>query len=286
MGDRTVRQWIRDTHVPMVMTSVTEEAERSCKKNGLTFTEMLSAFATVQCTVPIRTVAHHYSLKQFRLRFVPSAEVAPLPVELADRHLARVVNARVPAAEQLLEHAPIDDGTSTDDARARCSALRGTTTGSTPWYASFVRGLWASTQCQEHEMLDCPAACLLVVSSANDEPINCFDELGSPHYLPQVFQRGQFLDVGLAFLEELVHHEEVELVQVHRYSPLRVEVAELAVGQRVGLLVLESRNPPRVEARPPEAELAGQLHQHDAQRELSRHQLVEQITVPLSIGAT
>ena len=41
-------------------------------------------------------------------------------------------------------------------------------------------------------MMDCPAACLLAVSSANDDPIHCFNELGSLHYLPQVFQRGQF----------------------------------------------------------------------------------------------
>ena len=35
------RQWIKETYVPMVMTSVTEEAERLCQKNGLNFTEMI-----------------------------------------------------------------------------------------------------------------------------------------------------------------------------------------------------------------------------------------------------
>ena len=79
MGDKGVRQWIRESHVPMVMTSVTEEAERTCKKNGLTFTEMLTAFSTLEgVSVPIRTVSHSYSLKRFRVRFVPAAEVAPL----------------------------------------------------------------------------------------------------------------------------------------------------------------------------------------------------------------
>jgi len=187
MGDKSVRQWIRESHVPMVMTSVTEEAERTCKKNGLNFTEMISAFSVLEgVSVPIRTVSHSYSLKRFRVRFMPAAEVAPLPTDVADQYLAGVVAANAPPAEELLEHAPIEDAADVPRAISRIGR------GSPPWYSAFVRELWATLQCQEHEMMDCPAACLLVVSSANDDPIHCFNELGSLHYLPQVFQRGQF----------------------------------------------------------------------------------------------
>ena len=152
MGDKSVRQWIRESHVPMVMTSVTEEAERTCKKNGLNFTEMISAFSVLEgVSVPIRTVSHSYSLKRFRVRFMPAAEVAPLPTDVADQYLAGVVAANAPPAEELLEHAPIEDAADVPRAISRIGR------GSPPWYSAFVRELWATLQCQEHEMMDCPA---------------------------------------------------------------------------------------------------------------------------------
>ena len=96
----------------MVMTSTTEEAQRICYKNGLSFTELIrfvwpsfiykltpslspplsssinfnSAFSVLEnVSVPIRTVAHHYNLREFRLRFTPASEVAPPPLDVGEK---------------------------------------------------------------------------------------------------------------------------------------------------------------------------------------------------------
>jgi hypothetical protein len=195
------------------MTSTTEEAQRLCFKNGLTFTELISAFSVLENTsVPIRTVAHHYNLREFRLRFQPASEVAPPPLSVGEKHLAKSVTDNPPTGD-LLDHVPIRDNNDVKHAVTKMNCR------SMPWYQTYRKELWKTMQCQEHDMFECPAACLLVVSSSNDDPIHCFHELSSLHYLPQVFQKGQFEPALNKFF--ILLHDNVEAASVDVEAMMR-----------------------------------------------------------------
>jgi hypothetical protein len=201
-----LKQWVKEAYCPMVMTSTTEEAQRLCFKNGLTFTELISAFSVLENTsVPIRTVAHHYNLREFRLRFQPASEIAPPPLSVGEKHLAKSVTDNPPTGD-LLDHVPIHDNNDVKYAVTKMNCR------SMPWYQKYRKELWKTMQCQEHDMFECPAACLLVVSSSNDDPIHCFHELSSLHYLPQVFQKGQFEPALNKFF--ILLHDNVEAASV------------------------------------------------------------------------
>jgi hypothetical protein len=100
----------------------------------------------------------------------------------------------------ILEHPRIS---SIDDVPAAINQMQ---QQSMKWFDRYRDGLAKTLQCQEHDMFDCPAACLLVVASSNDDPIHCFHELCNLHYLPQVFQKGQF-EPSLNKIYVLLHDE-------------------------------------------------------------------------------
>jgi hypothetical protein len=59
----------------------------------------------------------------------------------------------------------------------------------TPWYTRYRQEMMRSLRHQEHEMFDHPVATVLVVSSSNEDPVRCFEELSSEHHLPAPFQK-------------------------------------------------------------------------------------------------
>lgn len=75
------------------------------------------------------------------------------------------------------------------------------------WYRRYRVRLWEGLCHQEFDMLDCPAAVLVVVSSteASGDPVACFDELSSPRYLPPPFQSRQYDPQAPALVYVLLH---------------------------------------------------------------------------------
>ena len=82
---------------------------------------------------------------------------------------------------------------SAEDAARYIAANRGKDL--TPWCTAYRREQQRTLRCLEHEMFDHPVAILIVVSTADTDPIACFQELSSQHHLPLPFHNVR-RDVG------------------------------------------------------------------------------------------
>jgi len=73
-----------------------------------------------------------------------------------------------------------------------------------PWYQRYRQLLRASLACGEESMAECPALMLVAVASSDLDPVSCFEQLDSAHFMPVNYQSGQYdPTVGRFYL--LVH---------------------------------------------------------------------------------
>ena len=181
-----LQRWVQDNHVPLVMCNATPRADGVCRKNGLSFAELVRPFGVVQSSgVPIRTVSRSYTLKRFRVRFVDAAALRPPTLPELDTRLLRVTSGQVPK------------DTVRDQYEGRFRRPRGGGPGGgagveSPWVESYRSEILLRTRCQDHEMFDQPLALVLVAASTDENPIRCFDQLASRDALPLVFKRGLY----------------------------------------------------------------------------------------------
>lgn len=129
----------------------------------------------------------------------------------ADAALSNVaIGAAVGATEQeAAAAAALQAGASGigDRGGGAAEALLETPVEEQDWYKRYRVRLWEGLCHQEYDMLDCPAAVLVVVSSteASGDPVACFDELSSPRYLPPPFQSRQYDPQAPALVYVLLH---------------------------------------------------------------------------------
>jgi len=171
---------------PVVCTLATEEVERLSGKNGLAFHELLSAFSNCQLKTHFRSISSHYPLNELRVRFIRSSELRPRPINVAEELMRGVLVPR-PGEDDLLRHTP--DG---------LDALE------LPWQRRFRSLLQESLSCCEESMTECPALLMVAVATSDVNPVTCFEQLDSAHFLPASFQSGQF-DSSVARMYLLVH---------------------------------------------------------------------------------
>mmetsp|Transcript_34665 Transcript_34665/g.55451 ORF Transcript_34665/g.55451 Transcript_34665/m.55451 type:complete len:1517 (+) Transcript_34665:112-4662(+) len=180
-----VRHWIRSSYVPQVMVLSTETAEQVAEKNGLTISELLSPFGVIDQHVPFRTPAHAYALRDFRVAFVPAAELEPVPYELQESYLQQIVYSHKPtkSIDDELRDGPCDH-----------LELRRFVKGASgqPWFTAYRLGLDRTFQHHETQLFGSPVGVLVIASTADKDPIACFEEFSSPHFLPSGFRRGQY----------------------------------------------------------------------------------------------
>ena len=152
-----LREWVKRRHTPNVFVAGSDGAEAIAARSGLSLRDLLSPFGVIDnISVPIRTVAHSYSLRGFRLRFVDIAEARPVPLSVAEEFLKRTMAANPPNG---------DDG------------------AAAPWYSQFREALHLSMRNSEHEFTDAPIAMILIASTSDQGSLNAiFDGLLSETY--------------------------------------------------------------------------------------------------------
>ena len=157
-----LREWVKRRHVPTVFVAGTDAAEAIAARSGLSLRDLLSPFGVIEnISVPIRTVAHSYSLRGFRLRFVDIAEARPVPVTIAEDYLKKVLSQNPPADDSSVSSSP---------------AL-------SPWYKQYRDAIHLTLRNSEHELIDAPVAMILIASSADEISLNSlFDRLLSETY--------------------------------------------------------------------------------------------------------
>uniref|UniRef100_A0A0E0GUM1 Trafficking protein particle complex subunit 8 n=1 Tax=Oryza nivara TaxID=4536 RepID=A0A0E0GUM1_ORYNI len=204
---------------PVVMVLTTPLAEAACRKSGLSVVDMLSPFSLfkkidgdspprcsplpiIVCVtlvafhsigfcdlmgnplyaVPVRTASDQpYRLQMFKIRMVYASDVRKQDYEVADQRIKPVVSeANESALPDLLSDPPqLEDVLSKPEAEL-CPL----------WIKKFNRALMRTLSFSEHETFDHPVACLLVVSSKDNEPISKFVDLFNTNQLPSLLNEG------------------------------------------------------------------------------------------------
>ncbi|XP_017615074.1 uncharacterized protein LOC108460192 isoform X2 [Gossypium arboreum] len=168
---------------PVVMVLCTPLVEESCLKNGLSFVQMLSPFCDfTNIDVPVRTaIDQPYRLHKFKFRLFYASDIWQPNLEVAKERLKQVITK---AGEDDFPEISSDLPQVNDLLSRHESEILPT------WFQFFNKELVRTLSFSDHEAFDHPVACLLVVSSRDEEPINRFLDLFNTNKLPSLLNDG------------------------------------------------------------------------------------------------
>ncbi|CAK7342057.1 unnamed protein product [Dovyalis caffra] len=169
---------------PVVMVLRTPLVEESCLKNSLSFIEMLTPFCNFHnIDVPVRTSSDQpYRLQKFNLRLFYESDIKQPNLEVAKERLKQVITE---AGER-------DSSELCTDLPDISNVLASSKSEISPfWFEFFNKELVRTVSFSEHEAFDHPVACLLVVSSKDEQPINKFVDLFNTNKLPSLLNDGE-----------------------------------------------------------------------------------------------
>ncbi|KAK8330117.1 hypothetical protein V6Z12_A11G373200 [Gossypium hirsutum] len=163
---------------PVVMVLCTPYVEESCLKNGLSLIQLLSPFCDfTNIDVPVRTASDQpYRLRKFKLRLFYSSDIRQPNLEVAKERLKKVITHV--GEKNFLE--------SSDPSQVNNLLSRPESEMLPSWFQFFNKELVRTLSFSDHEAFDHPVACLLVVSSKDDEPVNRFVDLFNTNKLPSL----------------------------------------------------------------------------------------------------
>ncbi|KAH1084391.1 hypothetical protein J1N35_024152 [Gossypium stocksii] len=167
---------------PVVMVLCTPYVEESCLKNGLSLIQLLSPFCDfTNIDVPVRTASDQpYRLRKFKLRLFYSSDIRQPNLEVAKERLKKVITHV--GEKNFLE--------SSDSSQVNNLLSRPESEMLPSWFQFFNKELVRTLSFSDHEAFDHPVACLLVVSSKDDEPVNRFVDLFNTNKLPSLLNDG------------------------------------------------------------------------------------------------
>ncbi|GAV63866.1 TRAPPC-Trs85 domain-containing protein [Cephalotus follicularis] len=172
-----------DEITPVVMVLHTQLVEESSMKNGLSFVQMLSPFANFDnIDVPVRTASDQpYRLQKFKLRLFSASDIRQPNLEVAKERLQQVITeaGEKDFSELCLDPPQIDNVLGSSESEILPS-----------WFQYFDKELVRTLSFSDHEAFDHPVACLLAVSSKDEQPINRFVDLFDTDKLPSLLNDG------------------------------------------------------------------------------------------------
>jgi hypothetical protein len=183
----------------VIMVHASPEAEAIAKKSGLSVTDLLRPFTSVEGSFNVSTVGDPYQLKGFALRFVHTTEFKELAGETADAHLLRLL-ASYDCEAELADTEKVDIRLP-DGPAPGLPPLR---SPSTAWIGAFRAQLASALRHSEGASLDHPVGCVLVASASQPKPSAVFSTLLSAANLTPVIADGH-ADPGYARTCILLH---------------------------------------------------------------------------------
>lgn len=179
----TLGRMLTEHITPVVMVLPTPLVEQACQKNGLSFVDLLSPFSAFDnIDVPVRTANDQpYRIKKFNLRLFYSSDIRRPEFETAKAWLNKVVTE---AGEK-------DENHKISELHKNDNILPIPESEALPsWFQIFNQELIQASSFSDHEAFDHPVACLLVVSSNDEAPINKFVDLFNTNKLPSLLNDG------------------------------------------------------------------------------------------------
>ncbi|KAL9373909.1 hypothetical protein Peur_033529 [Populus x canadensis] len=168
---------------PVVMVLRTPLVEESCLKNNLSFIEMLSPFCDFNnIDVPVRTSSDQpYRLQKFKLRLFYESDIKQPDIVVAKERLKQVITEAGEKDRSDLSTDPLDISNVLASSKSEISPS---------WFEIFNKELVRAVSFSEHEAFDHPVACVSVVSSKDEQPINKFVDLFNTNKLPSLLNDG------------------------------------------------------------------------------------------------
>ncbi|KAG7958379.1 hypothetical protein I3843_10G018400 [Carya illinoinensis] len=170
-----------DEITPVVMVLSTPLVEEACLKNGLSLVEMLSPFCVFNnIDVPVRTASDQpYRIQKFKLRLFYASDIRHPNLEVAKERLKQVITRAGEKDDLYSEPPQTSNLLSSSESEIQPS-----------WFEFFNKELVRTMSFSDHEAFDHPVACLLVVSSKDEQPINRFVDLFNTNKLPSLLNDG------------------------------------------------------------------------------------------------
>ncbi|CAH8364666.1 unnamed protein product [Eruca vesicaria subsp. sativa] len=183
MVETSVGKMLMEEVSPVVMILCTPLVEETFLKNGLSFVETLKPFCNFSnIDVPVRTSGDQlYRLRKFTLRLFNASDIKQPNVEVAKKRLEHVITE---AGEKVFHDLKSDPPQITDILSNPEAEIAPT------WFQYYNKELIRTLSFSEHEAFDHPVACLLVVSSKDEQPINKFVDLFNTNRLPSLLNDG------------------------------------------------------------------------------------------------
>lgn len=172
---QSAHEFIQSAFCPMVAVMCSEDAEKICQKNNLSFVEMVRPFCHLTSEAHIRDpsgVIH--PVKNWRIRLVEMSATHP-PQHVVNKLLSEVVSRTQPINT--------DPNSYTPEVQVKAS---------TPWFEAFRDCFFQLVKPSDHEFIRHFLACLIVVSSQHADPMNAFATMSSQQIEQQSEHHGHF----------------------------------------------------------------------------------------------
>jgi hypothetical protein len=179
-------QLVSEHRTPLLLVQSSSGAEQIAKKNALTVADLLRPFGDIRnVSIPFRTPGKSFQLNHVSVRTVHASELACVSIETLDAQLGKRLAVSAPAAYPDM---PIGSHEEAHKFVTRVSA-RG---DATPWCTEYRKDTNRLLRCLPQEQADLPVGMLVVASTSDASPIQCFHELASSSALPRPFQTDHF----------------------------------------------------------------------------------------------
>jgi hypothetical protein len=145
--------------------------------------------------VPVRTASDQpYRLQKFKMRLFSASDIRQPDLQVAKERLKEAIT-QAGEKESMNLH---PDSPQIDDLLSSRDNILPT------WFNFFNKELIRTLSFSSHEAFDHPVACLLAVSSKDQQPVNRFVDLFNTNQLPSLFNDGA-MDPKIPKLYLLVH---------------------------------------------------------------------------------
>lgn len=200
VGGSLLSQILLETITPVVMVLPTPLVEEACQKNNLNFVQILRPFCFYdKIDVPVRTASDQpYRLQKFKLRIFYASEIHQSRIESAEEHLRQVVDNASEKAFAELQGNP---------QQLEVVQKMAESESVSSWLQVYNKEFIHTLSFSDHEAFDHPIACLLVVSSKDENPVNKFVDLFNTDQLPSLLNEGA-MDPKILKHYVLIHDNE------------------------------------------------------------------------------
>ena len=194
-----LKSLIKSIFSPSVLVLSTEGAENVARRSDLSLLDLFRPFSKIDTSsVAVNTTREQpFRIQHMNLRFCESSEVEQPSEEFVDVSLDSLIRSYEALAQNMATIV-----SNKDDA---ISYLQQTSERQrTPWYEDYRTEMLRGLRCGDHEYFDHPLACLIIVSSSEEDPVPKLVSLLALEALPPLFRDG-IMDPNMLKHYVLIH---------------------------------------------------------------------------------